>query len=69
MENFWPQTNSYLKYGFCAPAACTKNDIANLLNSFIDSLTLNITDNYRINITYIQFQQDKTLDSSAISTL
>jgi hypothetical protein len=69
MENFRQPTNTYLKYGFCAPSACSKHDIANLINSFIDSLALNITDNYRINTTYIQFQQDKTLDGSAISTL
>jgi hypothetical protein len=69
IENFQPKTNFYLKYGLCAPAVCSKHDIANLLNSFIDRLALNITEKPHINTTYIQIQQDKTLDSSAISTL
>ncbi len=69
MDIFRAEVGVIIKYAFCAPIECSKEDIVTIFNSIIDKLPINNTGMFKINSSFIQFQPDKTLDSAAIVSL
>lgn len=68
MNIIQPESTGLFRYGLCAPIECSKEDVAQLVNSLTDILFFT-NGSLRINSSYIQFQQEKPLDHSALTTL